>query len=431
MIERKTGAGALLPGLRSAQGTDMRHSVRIATFVAAFGLVAAACTSGGSSPSNPPATPASAAPTQTDSPSATQASTLGPTTAPTATPAPSLPPATAAPTGSGIHLSSFLPIHPSFVIKPSFLPLFHGQYLLYDTDKSLPGDVSQPQEWVVKPDGSGARLVAEGIAVGPLSPPRFNLDAVWSHNGLILHLARYQDACTPHLSDVPASGGTETPKVTMTNHDGYFLWSPDDTRIAYRHYHEDTICEQNGLSMINDLIVMNADGSGKHIIRTNIPYQVTAWLPDGSGFVAHNDAGAWFKVNGIDGSTTPLGVTAGRLEVSPDGSKIAYQNGAHLYARNFSGGPVRDMGVHQDFAWAPTGPVLAICTSSQLSSQSANSGVGLILYSGGCTSPSWSPDGKTIAFHKSTGWIAVVSSTGGAATNVATTSKAIEVDWQP
>ena len=358
----------------------MSRTVRATAVVAALSLVVAACTSGTATPSPvSPATPSTA-------PSASAS------TGPTLSPRP-----------SGPHLLSLVPTTkptPAATPTPGPTPV-HGQYLLYDSNKSLPDDSFQPQVWLIKPNGTGARMIAQADVYGPFSPSRFTIDAVWSHDGSVVHILRYPtedpNACVPHLSDLPIGGGPEVPKVTLTNHDSYFFWSPDDGKIVYRHYQEDEICEQNGLSLKNDLVVMNADGSGRRTVRTNIPYRVTAWMPDGSALLAVNDSGAWLKVSLTDGATTPLGLTADRAEVSPNGSKIGYLKSGHLYVRNLSGGSSKDFGAATDFAWSPSSNTLAIF-GSHLTMQSASTAVGLTLYSGTGSSPTWAPDFGKIAF---------------------------------
>ncbi len=143
-----------------------------------------------------------------------------------------------------------------------------------------------------------------------------------------------------------------------------------------------------------------------------------------------NPSGVWLKVSLTDGVYTSLGITATRAEISPNGSKIAYLKSGHLYVRNLSGGAIRDFGAATDFAWSPSSATLAIF-SSHLTMQSATTGVGMIIYAGTGSKPTWSPDGSKIAFIKSTGGIFVVGSTGGAVTAIPGTSKASEVHWQP
>ena len=417
--------GANDPGtpVRHLGDLGMRHSVRAAAILAALLLVTAACTSAGASPSAPPAATPAATPTAapTDTP------TAEPTAEPTApaTPAPTPVPASAAPT-----LVPMLPgIKASLVVGP-ILSIAHGVNLLYDGSKAGTGGADQPQLWLIKPDGTGAKLIASGYMDGPYSPNRFNIDGVFSHNGQVLHILRYP-ACIPHLVDMPSLGGAETAKVTLTTHDGYFLWSPDDKKIVYRHYHEDEICEQNGLSMINDLVIMNADGSGKKTIRVDIPYQVTAWLPDGSGLLAVNPSNVWMKVSLTDGVFTSIGIVADRADVSPDGTQIAYLKAGHLWVRKMSGGASQDFGAAQSWAWAPTTPTLAIFTATNMTVRSSNTGVGQIVYSGSGSSLTWSPDGKKIAFRKSTGGLFVIPADGATITAMPGTSHAGMVDWQP
>ena len=200
--------------------------------------------------------------------------------------------------------------------------------------------------------------------------------------------------------------------------------------MAIRHYHEDEICEQNGLSMLNDLVVMNADGSGNHTVRLSIPYTVTAWFPDGSALLAENDLGEWQKVSLTDGSTTPLNLKADRVEISPDGSKIAYLSSGHLWVRSIGGGTSTDYGAATDFAWSPRSDTIAVF-SSHLMNQIVGTQLGLVLYTGTGSSLTWSPDAKHIAFRKKAGGIAVIASIGGIVAAMPGTGAASQVRWQP
>jgi len=79
----------------------------------------------------------------------------------------------------------------------------------------------------------------------------------------------------------------------MTIKDWLFTWSPTDGKIAYWHFSgADQVCEQNSIDNIHDLAWMNAAGGTQTIVKANVTYRLSAWLPNGSGLVAVNDYNA-------------------------------------------------------------------------------------------------------------------------------------------
>lgn len=392
----------------------MRVPSRVAVLAAALSIVAAACSSTSASPSpTPQPTPA-----PTVAPTATATPTAAPTAAPTPTPAPT-PTAAATPTS-----------------KPIVLPaprLVHGQYILYETSITLPGNNFQPQLWLIKPDGTGAKKIADGIQSGPLSPARYNLDGVWARSAAVIHSTAYPNACTPAMSDIPFYGGAAIPKLNMTNKDAGFLWSPNGAQIAYWHFTgADEICEQNGLDMTRDLMVMNANGSSKKVVRANIPWlwTPTAWLPNGTGIVAKTDASMWVWVS-LSGVTNSFGITADQLVVSPNWQSVAYLKNGHVWVRPFLNGFSKDLGAATDFAWRPDSAALAIC-GGQLAVVNVTTAATQNVFAFATSKPSWSPDGKQIVFKKTSGGGLYVATV--ATSSIATlpgTSLAFDVSWQP
>jgi len=283
----------------------------------------------------------------------------------------------------------------------------------------------------VKPDGTGARKIAEGFSVGPYSPPPVNLDAIWSHDGSLIHITRWP-SCAAHISNLPFYSSAEIPVVTMTNKDWLFRWSPTDGKIAYWHYSgADQVCEQNSIDNLHDLALMTASGTFQTIVKAHVNYRLSAWLPDGSGVVAVNDYNAWYRVSVLDGSAVSLIITATKLEVSPNGLKVAFLNGGILYVRNLVGGANKSLGAATDFAWRPSGDALAV-SSGTLKVVNATTAAATTIFNFATKSPTWSPNGLKLAFIKSSGGgVYVIPASGGAVTPIPATSKATRVYWQP
>jgi Tol biopolymer transport system component len=302
-------------------------------------------------------------------------------------------------------------------------------------DIGLPA--TQPQLWLAEPDGTGVRKIFDGDLNGPLSPKRHNLDAVWAQDGSVIHITEYPDLCVPHLYDMSPTGGVPVARSVATNKDMQFVWSPDDSQIAYFHFtSEDFICEQNGSEvMTHSLMVMNADGSGPRVVKANAWYEVTAWWPDGSALMAINpDTKRWYKVSLADGSASYLGVVGTYAEVSPNGAYIAYVHSGSLHVKTVEGGSDRNLGAQQPFAWSPTGSSLAV-GGAQIWLVNPATGIGKVVYSGAASELTWSPDGTQIAFLHALGSgrveIKVLIPKVGTIVTIPGVSSAISLDWEP
>jgi hypothetical protein len=395
----------------------MLHPRRAAMLPLLLSLVVGACTSGASSPSTSPTEAASA------SESASATATTPPTPIPTPTP-------TATPV-----------VTPHATPTPAPTPaptLVHGQYLLALDHLLGTGDSIQPQARLIQPNGANSHVVASGTMVGPASPPRYNLSAVWAHNGATIHLVK---CCVPQLSDVSALGGPEVPTVSMTNRDQGFVWSPNDSKIGYWHFTSaDEICEQNGSDEFTaDVMVMNANGSSKKVLLHNVDkgeLTIQGWNHDGTSLVVKVGT-TWELVNISNGSTVGiLGApgTATRLEYSPDGRAIGFINGGHAWVKDGLAVFPTDLGAATDFAWRPdsAGMVLLGSTLRVVSFFPVTT---TTVYAGTAVRATWSPSGTQIAFIKTYSYtgdkIYVVAATGGAVTAVPGPSHVREVQWQP
>jgi Tol biopolymer transport system component len=205
-------------------------------------------------------------------------------------------------------------------------------------------------------------------------------------------------------------------------------WSPDGQRLAFT----------SNRAGDWDIYVMNADGSD--VVRRTSGGSNTqpAWAPDGRMIaftsVQSGSAGVWvIDADGGQGSRVILdrpGYDA-TPAWSPDGRKItftsdwrAYDFVYDLYVMNADGsnvqplleGPffwVDGLTFYFQSAWSPDGQKIAVVVcgwayddcfpNSAIALANADgSGLKVIARAGGYARPTWSPDGRTIAFASST-----------------------------
>ncbi len=146
-------------------------------------------------------------------------------------------------------------------------------------------------------------------------------------------------------------------------------WSPDGSRIAYRH--------QTGDDGTTEIFVMDADGSDqRNLTRNDVADWGPAWSPDGSSIAFNSATGtAGFGLLGY--TVSPSGSRPHRLSRhyieypawSPDGSRIAFmaqEPGAtgsnpdyNIFAMNADGSDIRRLtrtpGEDGWPAWSPDG----------------------------------------------------------------------------
>ena len=141
----------------------------------------------------------------------------------------------------------------------------------------------------------------------------------------IAYGAAAKDAPVSAIWTVSASGGKATQLTPSTVQATWPSWSPDGARIVYAA----TAPGSDKLS----LYIMNADGSGATVLRACDPGCGTpVWTPDGArivytefdGPVAHVRWCAMQQPAPLCALSTGIDMTSLTLDVSPDGSQLAY-----------------------------------------------------------------------------------------------------------
>jgi len=267
--------------------------------------------------------------------------------------------------------------------------------------------------WVMRADGTGAKKLALGIIGG--HPP------TWSPDGRTIAFAHDTLEDGGELYTVRKDGAhmrrlTRTPWVDDTP----AAWSPDGKRLLFVHWPLESASTQ--------LYVTNADGSRQRRLTSLEPYEAS-WSPDGSriavttfdGLFAVGADGrgqkmlfrvARFGMGGIgwsaDSRQIAFGVEGGFAVVDVDG---------RVLARPSERGYRWDWNYEMDASWSPDRTTLAYARPE--------GGIDLITENGASwkrltttgAGPTWSPDGRRVAFTDD-GDIVVVNADGTGRVNL-------------
>lgn len=205
----------------------------------------------------------------------------------------------------------------------------------------------------------------------------------------------------------------------------------------------------------NQIAVLAANGTETILTPSGGNQGQPAFSPDGTRIAYASGFHVWImKANGTGAKAVP--VTGNPYEGdpawSPDATKLAYINGSNgqIYTVNVSGGTPKQLTTTgnqiSDLKWSPDGRKIAYdafdsaaTNQHQIFTVATATGTATRLTSSSCPSsePDWSPDGSQIAFSTSCfdggGNIAVMPAGGGPATAVAlyTLASAGYPSWSP
>jgi Tol biopolymer transport system component len=240
---------------------------------------------------------------------------------------------------------------------------------------------------------------------------------------------RPADRCNDELYLINADGtGLRrlTQKNTARGYDPVAVWSPDGRKLVFgkRPERSGAACRPVGLCH-EEIYVINADGTGLRRLTRNAVFDGSpVWSPDGRSIAFTRDRDRQtvsIYVMNADGSDqrrlTLLPRRGGAPRWSPDGQKIAFVapaghlGAADIFVMNADGSGLRNVTntvtTSFDFAWSPDGRRIAYLEASPGKGGGPLSVInadgtgkhplkGTLMVDLGI--PSWSPEGRTIAF---------------------------------
>jgi Tol biopolymer transport system component len=265
--------------------------------------------------------------------------------------------------------------------------------------------------WVVNPDGSGASPLSGLIAANAESQaPAWSTDGsrIAFHSRRALNFSDAENAngtINIWVVDADGSGITPLTKLTAANASSFLpVWSPDGRKVAFNSQRALDGSDAANTNAINNIWVINADGSGASALTTLTALGAgsfaPAWSPDGSKIVfkssraldgsdaANPGSNTNVWVMNADGSGAPVPVTkltAGSSFFpawSPDGSKIAFSSQGALDGSDALN----------------TNGTYNIWVAKADGSGGATPLTKLTALGTGSFQPVWSPDGSKIAF---------------------------------
>ena len=311
--------------------------------------------------------------------------------------------------------------------------LAEGTYPTWAPDGRQLAFVNGTSLMAIGVDGSGRReIFRPGDGSSPLTP-------VWAPSGDWIAFATFDElwAVRPDGSDAHRVAAAYTLGSGFGRAPANYGWSPDGKRLTF-------VAIANG----TDIFTVPVEGGAPTRLTDTVNEdEYPRWSPDGAEIAFFRGDEGVFVVPSAGGAAEP--VTRGFAPTwSPSGSRLAVLRGAQVYLVRPDGGGLRRVTrgtsdtAHSPPAWMPDGKTILVARSapylpSELYTISERGGPMRRITRNGIeeTYPSWSPDGRMIAFtgvidpmHRSEPEIYVVRSDG---TRLRRLTRHPGPDWQP
>jgi Tol biopolymer transport system component len=271
--------------------------------------------------------------------------------------------------------------------------------------------------WSQPMDGSDPSLIVANAAYGSISPDGTRIAYHRTRRG---GTTSFFD---PAISFIEAHGDVRNPPFSGTTGLPFFhtegrwnapVWSPDSSRIAYGDEAGNAVVMVVATRQLTTFRGREPSWVNDHTVLIE-DYQppVAAETPPASA----SPSGSTDRFTGLadlslldirTGRTSLLPApirsiaAADRFQVSPDGERLAFDDGAYFYVSNLDGSNLRQMGVGNSPSWSPDGSQIAFVANGQ-------SGIGLIELAtqrvswitdvgGEIYRPNFSADGQHILF---------------------------------
>ena len=222
---------------------------------------------------------------------------------------------------------------------------------------------------------------------------------IWAPNGRVV----FESAPD---SEIFVRRGTRAIQLTDNDaSDGAVAWSPNGSRMAY----------SSGQGGRHAVYLMRRDGAGqRELTRTTSQVQTLEWSPSGDRLLAVTGGGA-LLVDTSSGGARLLARNADAVTWNPNGREIAYIVEKTLFVVGEDGQGQRRVSTIAGFNGEPDGwPSVDWSSRGQIAFTVEGrsdlalrivSASGTVLHDLSGTQPSWSPDGRSLAYVSGDVWV--------------------------